>query len=337
MSGRGFLLRATMPGMERPPQPKKPETYPDTGSDVDIEDYADNETLYRLLMRLPKDLRNMHMQRVAHLEDEEATGYLYALHERRDAALRESNVSDESLKPYFEAHKEQIWEALETRVFSDAPENQVGRGSTAKVHKFELEDYADDNRAPVEEVAVKYLVSPNATTLSVSGEHDLIVEVEQMRRIEAAENASIGPNSRIRVPHPYFYYQKGPIQCYAMELVDGVNLEKGISGEYKPEVGEDLRSSLKDVDRAALMQEIDSFFDTMHTICHHGDIKPANMMVSRDGTFYVIDFGQSKLMTSVGEEHHVASEEWKDGEKKRAKEVVRRFLEALFTEAKEAA
>ncbi len=293
----------------------------------DVEDYADNEVLYRLLRRLPDELRQEHLARIEHLEDEEAEGYLYALHERRNAALRETAVSDEVLRPYFESNQERLWQALETEVFT-SEENHIGAGTTARIKRLDLAGYAEDDALPAS-LAVKYLVSPNSKTLSASGEHDMVAEVEQMQAIERAEIAAIGADARVRVPHPYFYYQKGKTQCYGMELVDGVNLEQGISGSLQPAMREELARVFAEVDREMLFKEIDAFFDTMHSICIHGDIKPRNLMASRDGKIYVIDFGQSVLATSVDEKSQTAFEELKEAEKASTRDAVRFFLDAL--------
>ncbi len=295
---------------------------------ADVEDFRDNPTLYRLLRMLPPELRREHIARIEHLEDDEAEGYLYALHERRDAALRESSVSDDSLRPYFESNQERIWTALENEVFT-SEENHVGAGTTARIKSLDISSFAKDSSLP-ESLAVKYLVTPNSKTLSASGEHDMIAEVEQMQAIERAELAAIGANARVRVPHPYFYYQKGKTQCYGMELVDGVNLEQGMSASLQPAVREELAQAFADVDREALFKEIDTFFDTMHGICIHGDIKPRNLMASRDGKIYVIDFGQAVLATAVDEKSQPAFEELKEAEKSNTKDAVRFFLDGLY-------
>lgn len=294
----------------------------------EIEDFKDNEELYRLLVRIPAPLRAQHISNIEHLSDEEATGYLYAFHERRDAALRESVVSDEELKGYFDIHKEAIWDALENHVFTDS-DNLIGAGTTARIKRFDMAEVGDkDEVAPI--LAIKYLVSPTEKTLSVSGEHDLIAEIEQLQRIEAAEIEALGKDSLIRVPHPYFYYSKGKRQCYGMELIDGINMERGMSGEYDEALKEELRATFADLDRAELMRQVDLFFDTVHPICLHGDVKPRNLMVSREGTFYVIDFGQSVLATNINDKQQEASEELKDAEKKNAKEAIGFFLSELF-------
>lgn len=298
--------------------------------DYDVEDYVDNETLYLLLRKLPKELQVEQMRRIDGLEDEEAIEHLQSFHERRTEALRESVVSDETLKPYFEANKEKIWEALETTVFTDE-ENYLGAGTTARIKRFDLSSIAED-AAPVPELAVKYLVTPNERTLSASGEHDMLLEVEKFQAIERAELLANGEDIRVRVPHPYFSYQKGKTQCYGMQLIDGVNLEQGRMGRYTPDQKEAFRTAFKDVDTESILKDVDRFFDTMHSICLHGDVKPRNLMVSREGFFYVIDLGQSLLPTQVDDRGQDAFEELKTAEKKNAKEAVRIFLFELFKE-----
>lgn len=315
--------------MERIPSTQRTARENPPRAIAELEDYTDNETLYTLLARLPKELRQEHLTRIEHLNDDEAEGYLYALHERRDAAIRESNVSDEELKPYFEEHKRTIWESLETSVFTDE-QNHIGAGTTARIKSFDLSSFGPN--APVSEVAVKYLVTPNSKTLSASGEHDMVVEVEQMQAIEQAEIEANGTDTRVRVPHPYFHYRKGKIQCYGMERIDGVNLEQGAAGRFDSDFKDALRSALKDVKRDTFMNDIDRFFDTMHSICLHGDIKPRNLMISRDGTLYIIDFGQSVLATHVDEKSQSAFEELKEMEKRSTKDALRFFLDRLFAD-----
>ncbi len=313
-------------GFERPSITKKSA---DAEPPAEIADYADNPVLYKLLSRLPAALRAEHLARIEHLEDDEAEGYLYALHERRDAALRESEVSDEGLRPYFEGHSQEIWNALETHVFSDS-NNHIGAGTTARIKRFDLSEVSTPDDESVPSVAVKYLVSPTEKTLSVSGEHDLLLELEQIRKIELAELEANGANTNIRVPHPYFYYRKGKIQCYAMELIDGINLEQGMSKDYDSVLRDELREAFKDIDRETLAKELEDFFDTMHVFCVHGDVKPRNLMASRDGHIYVIDFGQSLLASKVTEKANDAFAEIKDMEKKQAKDALKFFLDALY-------
>jgi serine/threonine protein kinase len=244
--------------------------------------------------------------------------------------MTETVISDDSIREYFNNKGEAIWKQLETTVFTDT-ENLIGRGQTARIKRFDLA--TDDLEVP-SSLAIKYLVTPTEKTLSVSGEHDLIREVERIQRIEQDESAHTEPINYMRVPHPYFYHRHGKIQCYGMEEIDGINLLQATRGEngieeYDSSYKEDFLRSLHGVNRENLMEEIDRFFDTMHKTCLHGDMKPANMMISREGKFYVIDFGQSVLATDVDEKSTPAFENLKDEEKMQAKMAVRNFLTTL--------
>lgn len=300
--------------------PRKDEKF-----DVSVEDYADNEELFTLLQRLPAELRAMHLMRISGLDDAEATEYLRTIHEKRSAATREAVVSDAGIRDYFSEHAEEVWEALETDVFTDT-DNLLGFGQTARIKRFVLNDTGRGQEVPL---AIKYLVTPTEKTLSASGEHDLILEVERMFKIEQAEAEHAHEVPHVRVPHPYFHYQRSKIQCYGMELIDGINLAEGISGDYEENVRSELRATLAGIDRQALLHEVDIFFDTMHGVCLHGDIKPANLMVSREGKFYVIDFGQSVLANDIDDKAREAFDTLKDDEKVKAKLAITHFLNAL--------
>lgn len=230
------------------------------------------------------------------------------------------------MRSFFEYHQEDIWNALENEVFTST-EGHVRSGTTARIQRFDMSDVGVGG----EVVAVKYLVNPNDKTLSVSGEHDLLVELEQIKKIEDAELHAMGSDARVRVPHPYFYYRKGKIQCYGMELIDGVNLEQAADPALAPDMRSTLQETLATIDEDALMDELELFFKTMHGVCLHGDIKPRNIMLSKSGHLYIIDLGQAVLATSVTEKANEAFEQLKEDEIRNAKNIVRRALVALGT------
>ncbi len=292
-----------------------------------LEDFDDSPKVRALLMRIPEALRVQQMIAVEDLPEDEALEHLQGFLEKRENASRESEVSEPTLKEYFDTNSKAVWKALETNVFNDT-ENLLGSGTTARIQRFKLGEI--DANAPVETLAIKYLISPTDKTLSVSGEHDLIREVERIEKIEKAEKANIHPTEYIRVPHPYFYYRNGKTQCYGMEEIEGVNLEQGTDGRFPDsEMKESIKKALSGVDREAFMEEVDRFFDTMHEICLHGDVKPKNLMISRTGQFYVIDFGQSVLASDVDDKSREAFDNIKDDEKKNAKLAFRYFLDSL--------
>lgn len=315
-----------MKGFEFSPGPRrsKVEEVPDATPD----DFADSPELYQALRRLPADLQNMHATRMSDMDDAEAHAYILNILERREEATRESEISDAETQERFAGLEDMIWRDLESHVLTDT-DNFLGAGMTARIKRYELP--AEEGRAP-QSIAVKYLLTPTEKTLSVSGEHDLIREVERVRAIESAEQKYAKGVSVIRVPHPYFYYKHRKTQCYGMELIDGANLEEGISGSMDSELREDLRTALSGISREALYAEVNEFLDAMHTVCLHGDIKPANLMVSRDGHFYVIDFGQSVLATDIDEKSCDAFEVLKEDEKVNMRTALTHFLNALERE-----
>ena len=294
---------------------------------LSLDDFQDTPELRKLLVQIPIELRSRHMSHIEDLDDKEAAEYLRDILAKRETASRESLVSEPSLKNYFDAHSQEIWHALETDVFT-ATNNRLGKGQTARIKRFALNEIAP--KSPVDSLAIKYLVTPTYKTLSVSGEHDLIREVERIQKIEEAEMASVDPTQLIRVPHPYFYYRNDKIQCYGMEEIHGIDLDdRNNELSQRPELKERYRETLAGLDREALMAEVDRFFDTMHVICLHGDVKPANIMVSATGQFYVIDFGQSVLANDIDEKSGPAFENLKDEEKLNAKQAIRSFLDGL--------
>jgi RIO-like serine/threonine protein kinase len=70
----------------------------------------------------------------------------------------------------------------------------------------------------------------------------------------------------------------------------------------------------------------------MHTVCLHGDIKPANLMVSRDGRIMPIDLGQAVLTNNISEADYESFENLKEDEKKKAKLVLAIFLRKAHEE-----
>ncbi len=294
----------------------------------DIEDFSHHPELYASLKRIPEELRLIHLKAIEDLSDEDALGYVQAFLERREAAKTRFHVSDGPLSAEFAGKEAEIRGQLETSVFKGT-ENRIGEGQTAEVKRFTYQGTGPERR-----MAVKYLLHPREHTLSVDKEHDLLSEVDQLEHVSRADTA------HIRVPHPYFYLRSGRVQCYGMEEVDGVNLRAFREGVYDSTLKDELREAFRGLDRAALDAEIDTFFDAMHEICLHGDIfvdKPGNIMASRDGSFYIIDFGESTHSTTIEEQLDALYKEESEKEKEAARTEIRKFLDALYREERAAA
>lgn len=260
----------------------------------DIEDYTD-ETFYPLLKRIPKELVSKHLEVIERngYSNEEASEYLSEVIDRRKEVLTETVVSDTSLLEKIRDQKEAIFKYIETELFND-PESLIGAGMTARIKQFMIEDEKTSESIPL---AVKYLVTPTAMTLSVSAEHDMLLEVERIQAVEELEaDAHL---TMIKVPHPYFHHQNSEIQCYGMQLVDGFDLSKDLAGMVPGEAKDALVEKLAALDETVLENEIRTFYRKMHEYCLHGDMKPANLMVDSNGVFYIIDFGQSRLISDI--------------------------------------
>jgi serine/threonine protein kinase len=84
-----------------------------------------------------------------------------------------------------------------------------------------------------------------------------------------------------------------------MELIDGFDLSKPLIDMPSGPNKDALVQALAAIPEEVVATEIETFFERMHTYCLHGDIKPANLMVDSKGRFYVIDFGQSRLVMDI--------------------------------------
>lgn len=258
------------------------------------EDYKET-SFYRLLLGIPEELVTQHIAYIEQndLNDNEAGEYLSLVIEKRHEALTETHISDVTLLEKIKDQLDDVLLQIETSVFNDT-ENFLGSGMTAKVKYFEVSDPKSEAVLPM---AVKYLLTPTKMTLSASAEHDMLAEVERIQKIEALEEDA--HLKHITVPHPYFHHKNEKMQCYGMQLIDGFDLSKELENMASGDVKVDLIQKLASIDVMEVEEEIKTFFNTMHTYCLHGDMKPANMMVDREGKFYVIDFGQSRLASDI--------------------------------------
>lgn len=286
----------------------------------DASEYSD-APFYSLLKRLPPELAKRHSAHIEQeeLTDAEATAYLTEIMASRNEATTISEVSDTHAQELFAGHEAEFFSRIETDVFSN-PECHIGAGTTARVKRFDLPD--GEKTIPI---AIKYLVSPNSKTLSASAEHDMIREVERIKHIEEIERDS--SFEYLHVPHPYFHHKNKDIQCYGMEMVDGITLEEGLLQSASGNLDSSILEAVAGVDQRKLEQEFETFLGKMHEYCLHGDIKPKNIMVSRTGQFYLIDFGQSVLVNDITEKAQGQLEVLKDEEIKLTKYIVGSFLQ----------
>ncbi|MDR3571680.1 MAG: phosphotransferase [Candidatus Pacebacteria bacterium] len=302
---------------------------------LDTEDIADELSqkpeLLGLLRQLPQQLWERHFQKLQEIErqfsqaDHSAlqnaqASYLVGILSQREEAIESYEIADAELKSVFERFpKGGLRATLSTLL--ESPEQSLGFGKTARVKSMHVEGRKDP-------IAVKYLLTPTAKTLSVEGEYDLGREVEMITDIEEFES-EIGAGEHIRVPHPLFYYKRGKLQCYGMSQVDGVTLdlvardEAQESTTLQRDVAQAIRERYASQEnREQLLKEIDLFLRAVHRECLHGDIKQQNIMVDRTGVFYLIDFGQAVKMDTMTEKTREQFENLQEEERGQLRECI---------------
>lgn len=297
-------------------------------SEYDVEDYQD-APYYEQLKKLPEILALKCLQRIekADMSDTEANEYVAEQVERRREAITVSVVSDEGFGERIKDGERAFFDSLEEELFDDN-DKQIGHGRTAKVHECSVGKEDDEI-----EVAVKYLISPLQDTQTVDSEHNIIKEVERIEYIEKMEKELNQVSKQIKVPHPYFHHSNDKIQCYGMQRIKGCDLERGQKKTVDQEVLDKIKASgLDKLDLDEFDKEIDAFFEVMHRYCLHGDIKPANIMVGPRGNFYIIDFGQSRLMSDerMTDKEQDRIENLKADEVRITKSAVRSFIRKLY-------
>lgn len=262
------------------------------------------------------------------MDDQEALQYLTELVQNRTESIRHSGISDEHLRDELAGHEEKLYHSLETSVFTSL-DNYLGQGMTAKVKLYQLQTH--ERTLPL---AIKYVVTPTEKTLTAEQEHNAIKEVERLRIIEAAEIVHERRSRFIRVPHPYLHHTTEAVQLYGMEYIDGITLEQACA---EGRLHTDMREAIKTSQLATISEEelngyIRRFFETMHQYCLHGDIKPKNIMISREGILYVIDFGQSFMVHNIPASAEENLENLKEDEIKQTQAAVRIMLRKVFEE-----
>ena len=150
-----------------------------------------------------------------------------------------------------------------------------------------------DERVAIKEFFMKGVSQrdENQTTVSVSNSDNTEQFGEQREKFkkEARRLRKLHNDHLVRV-HDLF--EENGTAYYVMDYVDGENLSERLKRTAKP-MGEDEVCSL-----------LPQVLDALGTVHDHGiwhlDLKPANIMVDKQGTVKLIDFGASKQLTAKG-------------------------------------
>jgi uncharacterized protein YbcI len=293
--------------------------------EVTAEDYENTPAIYNLLKQLPPALIQRHAEKIDNSTDEEVVIFLKDLLKKREQSLVISEISDPELQKHFQGREKEIFSYIENDL-SVGDKHLLGEGATAKVKAY----YFETSEVAIP-MAVKYVFTPIEGTISAAEEHRVLIEVERMQIIEKIESGDIEKHKHVRVPHPYFQYDSGKIQCYGMELIKGLNLHEAIQGEwFDEEQKTKVREAIGHIPLEEIRKEFEIFIENMHQFCLHRDIKPANIMISEEGMFYLIDFGQSELVTNMHGKNPEQIASLKQDELRRAKDAISQFYHAVL-------
>jgi serine/threonine protein kinase len=85
-----------------------------------------------------------------------------------------------------------------------------------------------------------------------------------------------------------------------MEQIKGNGFDQILGNTASDANMESFRESqLSETSLEDLLEQVDEFFRTMHSYCIHGSLKADNVMLSTSGEIYIIDFGDSTLLSET--------------------------------------
>ncbi|MDQ5962407.1 MAG: kinase 2 [Patescibacteria group bacterium] len=148
----------------------------------------------------------------------------------------------------------------------------LGNGATAEVYILPLAPH----------ICTKYITSQEKYNEGnhIRKEFEILSELRQI---------TVG---NVRVPKPVFVrVHPSEGHSYGMERVNGESLSVILE---KPSNHQELIAVAKSVDRENVIQSVLGFVKEMHKKkIIHGDLFQRNVMIDREGNFFVIDFGKA--------------------------------------------
>jgi serine/threonine protein kinase len=133
--------------------------------------------------------------------------------------------------------------------------------------------------------------------------------LERLRR----EARSAGKLSHSGIVTIHDFIEQGDLACLVMEFIDGVTLREML----KSQQGVDGRTCL------SILRQAAAALDYAHPAgIVHRDIKPGNIIVQKDGTAKILDFGVAKLSSahsltetgfSIGTPEYMSPEQYRSG------------------------
>lgn len=242
------------------------------------------KTFYRQLAQLPEELSRVWLSKYEDLDSEEAADTLFSqfsifLNKRTHAlsdTLEIHSDIDETIREEIMAVHESIKNTFgDTNYF-------LGNGRTAEVYSLPIAPH----------LCVKYIYDQEA----YNENNHMRVEYAFLDQLHAHTT------ERVRTPHPYFIrIHPSEGHSYGMERIDGENLSRILE---RPHENVELIQLLKNLDRDIIEKDLLEYIKTLHENFHvtHNDLFQRNIMVDKNGQFYIIDFGKAKQQ-EIGEDH----------------------------------
>ena len=234
------------------------------------------EVLDNLLDSLPDELKKIWKQKIGDPVAEEDIDKAIitienVLSKRKEAKetlfTSISEIKDEELKEEVRTAVQQVEKSFGN------PSLFVGNGSVAEVYYLP--------QAP--HVCVKYLVNPDKAKEHGNNFREESEHLHNMRGFVVED---------IRVPDLFFYHMSNFGTCFGMEKIEG----KSINLITENPECIDYLSILQGQDMKDVLRRMKNFISKMHSEKKlvHRDLTARNIMVDKNGKWYVIDFGRAK-------------------------------------------
>ncbi len=174
---------------------------------------------------------------------------------------------------------------------------ELGRGAGGVVY------LAEDPKIG-RKVAIKTIL---ASTIGLGGQK----HAETLRRRLLREAKSAGALAHPNIVTVFEMDEGGPMTYIVMEFIEGATLRDAMEGKDRLETAEALR----------LLEQAAAGLDYAHArSVVHRDVKPANIMITDDGTVKIADFGVAKVLSeatlaltqagaAVGTPHYMSPEQ----------------------------
>lgn len=229
--------------------------------------------LDRLILALPLSIQNEWRDKVEQFDSfDVGISMVREFLEKRSASKERIFTTIHTIKS--EEVKNEVREVIHkvASTFGD-PEYYLGEGTVSKVYRA---SYAPH-------VCVKYITHDN-----MLAKHGNTMSQEVQYLVDLDGFTAEG----IHVPSVYFEHMSDGISCFGMEAIDGKSLDKIIADPHSCEFLEEIKKQ----DMKEVLRRMKKFVEKMHEEMKlvHRDFATRNIMIDKNGTWYVIDFGKAK-------------------------------------------